>query len=275
MSLTYGFYNAVNHDRTYDAVQLSSIFDGIIKDGIFMSIGDHFAVTAGTGMIVNVGSGRAWFNHTWTLNDAQLPITVDESEVVLTRIDALIIEVNSEVSVRANTIKMVKGTPSSTPERPTLTNTETIHQYALAYIQVDPGVTEITQEKITSVIGSEPTPYITGILETIDITTMVAQWQSQWDIWINHMEETGEEWFNTQRQDFIDLKNDYFTEIETWKASQESAFETWSTAEKAAFEAWELTIRDILDQGAAGHLQNEIDAIYEMDDDDVDSIFDI
>lgn len=55
MSVTYGFYNSRNHDRRYDAIQMSSIFDGIIRDGIYMSIGDHMIVKADAGMMVTVG----------------------------------------------------------------------------------------------------------------------------------------------------------------------------------------------------------------------------
>ena len=72
MSISYGFYNSINHDRKYNAEQISSIFDGIITDGVYHSIGNAFSVTPGTDMSVNVASGRAWFNHTWTLNDAMI-----------------------------------------------------------------------------------------------------------------------------------------------------------------------------------------------------------
>ena len=44
MSFTYGFYNSKNHDRTYNAEQMSSIFDGLIEDGIYESIGGAFLV---------------------------------------------------------------------------------------------------------------------------------------------------------------------------------------------------------------------------------------
>ena len=44
MALTSGFYNSINGDRTYNAEQMSSIFDGIINDGVFASIGKVFQV---------------------------------------------------------------------------------------------------------------------------------------------------------------------------------------------------------------------------------------
>ena len=39
MTVSYGFYNSLNGDRKYNARHMSMIFDGIIRDGVFMSIG--------------------------------------------------------------------------------------------------------------------------------------------------------------------------------------------------------------------------------------------
>ena len=131
MSVTYGFYNSKNKDRRYDAIQMSSIFDGIIRDGILQHVGTAMMVKESTGMMVNVGIGRAWFNHTWTLNDALLPLTVPQSEVILNRIDVVVLEVDARESVRANAIKIIKGTPATNPAKPTMISTTDRWQYPL------------------------------------------------------------------------------------------------------------------------------------------------
>ena len=113
MSVTYGFYNSINGDRKYNALEMSSIFDGIIVDGVYMSIGDALNVKSSGGMGITVGTGRAWFNHTWTLNDSVMPLTIESSDVLLNRIDAVVLEVNNDSDVRKNTIKIVKGSPAS------------------------------------------------------------------------------------------------------------------------------------------------------------------
>lgn len=76
MSVTYGFYNSKNRDRRYDAIQMSSIFDGIIRDGVLQHFGTAMMVKESEGMMVNVGIGRAWFNH---MDIERCPIASDPS----------------------------------------------------------------------------------------------------------------------------------------------------------------------------------------------------
>lgn len=183
--VTSGFFNAIDHDRTYSATQISSIFDGIIRDGILDSYGKCFIVEPNDGMIVNVGTGRAWFNHTWTLNDSAVGITIAQSELLLNRIDAIVLETNSDISVRANTIKYIQGEPATQPAKPELINDVTIHQYPLAYITVNAGVTEITASNIENMVGSEATPFANGLMEQITTDKLYTQWASQFIDWWN------------------------------------------------------------------------------------------
>lgn len=179
MSLTYGFYDSLNGDRKYNARQLASIFDGVISDGVFATYGGHFLVSAVSGMNIKVASGRAWLNHTWTLNDVDYPLTIDTAEVVTNRIDTVIIEVDESQDKRQNQIKILKGSDADTPSAPTLTNNSTLHQYALADIYVGAGVTEITTANITNRIGTDTLPWVTGLIDTIDVTALTAQWNAQ------------------------------------------------------------------------------------------------
>ena len=205
MSVTYGFYNSLNGDRKYDATQLSSLFDGLIIDGVFASIGTCFAVKAAGGNIVNVGIGKAWFNKTWTFNDAILPLEAPISEVLLDRIDAVVIEVDT--LERVNSIKFVKGVPSSSPVNPTLASGPTLFQYPLCYIYRPAGSTEITQAQITNMVGSEATPFVTGILQTISLDELLGQWQDELDQFIASEQADFTDWFN-QIKDQLGLDSD-------------------------------------------------------------------
>ena len=248
MSVTYGFYNSVNGDRKYDATQISSIFDGIVTDGVFMSIGTSLRVKAASGMTVNVGIGRAWFNHTWTYNDALLPLTLDASDVLNSRIDSVILEINSGESVRANSIKILKGTPASLPKEPSLTSSVTLHQYRLANILVKAGVSSINQSNITDLIGSSSTPYITGILKTVNTDELMARWKSDWAVYIE-----------TQKSDSSKWVQNFESELSAWKTEFESDNSEWSNTQKTNFEIWLKSLQDELSDNVAANLELKID----------------
>lgn len=203
MSLTYGFYNSVNHDRVYDAVQVSSIFDGVIGDGVYETIGDALMVKPVSGLTVSVGTGRAWFNHTWTLNDALYSIGLSQSPITKKRYDAVVLQIDEDS--RINSITVVQGTESDNPSYPTLIKTATKHQYPLAYISRTPGQTEITTSQITNQVGTSACPFVIGVVKVMDIDNFVSQWSSQWD-------------------DFLEEKG---SETDNWMAESKLEFETW------------------------------------------------
>lgn len=189
MTVYFGFYNSSSGDREYDAIDFSKLFDGLINDGIFASQGDKFIVVEDTpaSMDVVVGSGRAWFNHTWTLNDADLDVTVPTAHATLNRIDIVYLEVDE--STRTNSIDIVSGTPATTPVAPTLTQTSTVHQYALAHIYVGAAATSIGQEDITNKIGLSATPFVTGIIDQVNVEELLLEWQAEWDTWFDAIKD--------------------------------------------------------------------------------------
>ncbi len=209
MSVTSGFFNSLNGDRRYSAEQMSAIFDGIINDGVFANIGTAFGIKADVGNAITVGIGRAWFNSTWVLNDAILLMTLDASEVLLHRYDAVVIEVDHSDPIRKGDIKVVKGTPSSSPQRPTMTHTMDVNQYPLAYIYRKAGSNAIVQADITNMVGTGSCPFVTGILQVLSIDNIVAQWQSQWDQWFTKETSDG----NSQMAQWMDEKQ---LEYNTW-----------------------------------------------------------
>lgn len=190
MAFSYGFYNSLNGDRKYDSEDLSRMFDGIIYDGVIGAVGDTFAVKAGTGNTVNVSSGRAWFNHTWTYNDAPMPISCGSAAVLLDRYDAIVLEVNAASDVRKNSIKVVTGTEASKPVKPTMENTEFVHQYPLAYILRKAGTDSISQSQIENAVGTEACPICTGVLKSLNVEQMMAQWEAQFDEWFQSAKDT-------------------------------------------------------------------------------------
>ena len=255
MSVSSGFFNSLNGDRKYDAAQMSAIFDGLIIDGVFASIGTAFAVKAAGGLTVNVGIGKAWFDHTWTVNDSILPMTAPEAEVLLDRIDAVVLEVNGMESVRNNTIKFIKGNPSSAPSRPTLTNEGNVHQYPLCYIYRKYGTAVINQADITPMVGTESTPFVTGILQTISLDELLGKWQDELDRFTDARSKEVDDWIAQEESDFTA----WFNKMKADLQQEQTVLDQWIASEQADFLAWYNQMKDQLSGDVAGNLQLEID----------------
>ena len=105
----------------------------------------------------------------------------------LKRYDAVVLEVNTETATRANSIKIVSGNPGSDPSKPTLTNTEKVHQHALAYILVNAGATSINAGNIENVIGKTECPFVTGLPGPADISDLFEQWEYDFDVWFANL----------------------------------------------------------------------------------------
>lgn len=232
MSVTSGFFNSKNGDRKYNAEHVSSIFEGIIEDGIFEKIGDAFLVTAAGGNIVNVGTGKCWFNNTWTNNDAILPIDCGASYNSDNRMDAIAIKVDTSDTVRNNTIVCVKGAPSDRYEKPTFENTKYVHYYPLCYIKRPYGSTEITQGLITDVRFTEEAPMIIGALNNITIDDLALQWTAQLDELVENERREMEE--------------------------QETSFKKWRNNQELVFDAWRDVIKNKLSEDAEIQLANDV-----------------
>lgn len=254
MSVSSGFFNSLNGDRKYNAAQMSAIFDGLIIDGVFASIGTAFAVKAAGGLTVNVGIGKAWFDHTWTVNDSILPMTAPEAEVLLDRIDAVVLEVNGMESVRENTIKFVKGNPSSAPSRPTLTNEGNVHQYPLCYIYRKYGTAVINQADITPMVGTESTPFVTGILQTISLDELLGKWQDELDRFTDARSQEVDDWIAQEESDFTA----WFNKMKADLQQEQTVLDQWIASEQADFLAWYNQMKDQLSGDVAGNLQLEI-----------------
>lgn len=225
MTVSSGFFNSVNHDRLYDAVQVSEMFDGIIIDGVYENVGDAFMVTANPNVnnSVIVGTGRAWFDHTWTKNDSQYSITLEPSTVMLSRIDAIVIDIDRRQTVRSNSIKCITGAVSEIPTKPVLINEELHKQYPIAYITVPAGEdAPISQSQIEYVVGTESCPIVTGILEAQNLDNLWQQLNSEFDAWWDGIKDTLDENTVTNLQNQINDIKEKMESLSSYGISKES-----------------------------------------------------
>lgn len=190
MSVTSGFFNSKNHDRTYEAADFGRIFDGVINDGVYATVGNRFAVTAGSGLHVVVASGRAWFNHTWTLNDGPETLEIKGNTTIQSRIDAVVIEVNNNEHVRENSIKIMEGEEGqSTPLPPEMIHENGVNTYPIAYVTVRANTPSIDQSDIEYLVGTSACPIITAPLEAPSFDDWLRQWNAEFQTWYSHLRD--------------------------------------------------------------------------------------
>ena len=124
MAFKYGFFNAKNLDRTYTADDFCDYLSSLICNGVHDNYGDNFEITAGTDLNVILGTGKAWINGHYFLNDSKYTINLTEyADESLSRYVIIGISCDVSDSVRECKIEIKQGTAASSPSIPTFENT--------------------------------------------------------------------------------------------------------------------------------------------------------
>lgn len=198
MAVTYGFFNSISGDRVYNADQMSQYFDGLITNGVYESVGGALQVLAGTGLAVNVQTGRAVINCKWIRNDAVLTLPITQAHSVLNRYTAVILRL--DVSGRLVEITTKDGTPASTPTKPAMETSSTIVELCLAYVYVAAGATSISQADITDTRPSSLCGWVTGLIQQVDTSQLFLQWQTAYQEYYDDMTAQFDAWFESLTQ---------------------------------------------------------------------------
>ena len=186
MAVTYGFFDSINGDRTYNADQISDYFLKLISNGVFATPSNAMQVQAATGLSVNVSAGWGFIQCKWVNNDNNYNVQLDAADSTFARIDRIVLKLDRSHEHRYITIEAKTGTPAATPEPPELTRSSDVYELSLAQVAVAAGATTITQAEITderadtSVCG-----YVTGLIDQIDTTNLFAQFTSAFNTWFD------------------------------------------------------------------------------------------
>ena len=192
MAISSYFFNAIEsggvYDRTYNAEDFTSYLDLLVGNGVFPNPSTNLQVRASSGMNIIVGAGSGWINGHKMVNSADMVLTVDTSDVVLNRIDAVIFYVDFDQRNMGISIK--KGTLASSPVAPTMQRDDDRYEMCLAQIAVGKQITAITTAMITDTRGnSDLCGFVQGLIQQMDTTTMFQQWQAQFDDWFEAAKE--------------------------------------------------------------------------------------
>ena len=192
MAVKFGFFNSVNHDRQYDADDISNYYLKLISNGVFATPSDNMQVQASQGMTVQVNAGWGIINCKWIDNNSPYLLTLAAADVALNRIDRVVLRLNPQEAKRNIEIAVKRGTTAKTPTAPALTREDGgTWELSLAQIYVGAGVTEITQAKITDERPKKDVcGWVTGLIDQIDTTELFAQYDNAFWAWFNKIKET-------------------------------------------------------------------------------------
>lgn len=189
MALKYGFFNSVNGDRKYTAEDMMYPYKGIVSNGVIahQDNSDGFQVQAKEdGLKVILKAGFGIFAGRWCENDSDMELTLNPAHVTLTRIDSVVLRVDTSIEERKMKVHILSTSPSEDPVPVNITRTNTITEYRLANIIVSPNATVITQADIEDTRGGAECGFVSNLLQNSDISAMFSQWQKQFnDFYLN------------------------------------------------------------------------------------------
>ena len=118
ITLKSGFFNSTlidgEPDRVYTAEQLNDYLKGLVSEnGIYANISSDCQVVASDGMNVILKTGRGKVGSNWFEIDNDITIPISASDVVLNRIDSIVIQRNNSTRLTAIVLKV--GQLSSNP----------------------------------------------------------------------------------------------------------------------------------------------------------------
>lgn len=204
MAILTGYFNSVNGDRKYKAETISNYFVGILTRGVLANYGGQFVVKESNSMGVQVQTGRAFFaDGKYIESTAVENLTIDAADVILNRIDRVVLRKDISDGVRAITIEVKKGTPASSPQPPAIENTSYIEELSLATIKVNAHAEKITAANITDTRpDSGVCGFVTGVVDQLDLTEAFNQYQEATKESIAQNQEVFDEWFEEIKNEF-------------------------------------------------------------------------
>lgn len=182
MAWTYGFFNSVDGDRTYNAQQMSEMFDGLITEGVYESVGNKLAVQPNSGMTIQINTGRAFVGKHWVKNDSVYTHTLEASDVLLNRYCAVCIRADDNDSVRSAVPYFKYSEFATNPTKPTMIRNSKITERCLAYIYIKAKATKITAADIQDTRGNTNLcGWVTGLIDQVDTTTLFEQFEGAFE----------------------------------------------------------------------------------------------
>lgn len=178
MTIKYGFFNAVNGDRTYQADDFNYILRSLVSNGVFGNPATNLLVTAGNDMSVVVQAGGALVDWHYFNSDASVSLSIDSADVTLNRIDRIVVRLSR--TARTIELKVIKGSPATNPVAPAITRTSEVQDLSLATVYIPKQSTGVTTGNITDTrLDSTVCGVIASLVTQLDTSEIYRQYTAQ------------------------------------------------------------------------------------------------
>lgn len=193
MATSYGFFNSLNGDRTYNADDVNTFLEGLVSpSGIYANVDDMLQVTPGSGLAVNVGAGKAAIRHHWFRSTATESLALSAAHQILNRYDTVALRL--DIANRSVGLIIIEGTPASAPTPPNIIRNDSYYDLRIANVYVPAGALQIIQSLIKDTrANTQSCGFIVGLIEQFDTTTFGAQLNA----WMQEQMAAFESWFDT------------------------------------------------------------------------------
>lgn len=255
--LSYDEHGWPQLDRAVTSEVLRQIYKRYFTNGVFgISDSTCFQVsvaTGGAGVSIAPGACQIHGATGYEENAVTLEITPNSSN--LPRIDTVVARLNDNSDYRSIYFDILEGTPAVAPTAPALTQSDSIWELGLCNIARAANSSVITNSNITDTrADSSRCGYVTAI-QQLDTASLYQQFQA----YIQEVQDA----LDAADATYNETAQNYLTTLETTGDAQlaeiTQAFNAYTAVTEEEFNNWFASIRDILDEDVAGHLQNEID----------------
>lgn len=147
MAVSGGFFNSKGLDRTYSAENFTDYLSSLICDGILDTYGENFDLSAGDGLNVIVGTGKAWIGGHYFVNDTPYGIDLAQyKDNSLPRYVSIAVVCDTSDDVRKIDFEVLVGKPAESPEIPTVGENEHRKGLRMYAVRLNPSATSLTRD---------------------------------------------------------------------------------------------------------------------------------
>lgn len=269
-------------DRGVTSKVLRKILKNYYTNGVF-GINDStcFQVAASTDGLatVKVKPGACLIQGATGYTEEEASLELTAGDMSFPRIDTVVARLNDNEAYRAIYLDIIIGTPATTPQPPTLTQSDSIWEIGLANLRRAANSTIITNSEIIDTrLDSSRCGYVTAI-NKIDTDSLMQQLNAYYDDFVTKSDQSYNEFHDWQDNKKVEIgawQQKQVTDLNTWMENFINQWESWLLGKTTGWQEeiidWFNNLREQLTENAAVSLQEQIGNLNNLETEDKENL---